>query len=179
LLVVRLMETDKSKQYLLSAKECLKYIHDFEFLYQELLHCKPFKCDDVPKGIYNQGSVYAFCKDNQIIYVGYASKALETSIRKQLCENKVNLLAWKLFYDRYKILLTDYSKQKLNPKKIDTVPEFHSKLQEIKEEIKSYQIKAVKLRGVSSFTFDITQEALFEIYVSLMSKAKYNDFECD
>ena len=166
-----------TKQYIIDPKECLNYIHDFEILYQELLHCKSFKYDNVPKNQFNWGAVYIFCEKSKIIYVGYSSRTLEASIHKQFNENRSSLLAWRLFFDRNRELLIDYSHRDLIPKKIASVPEFHKKVEKIKEEIKSYDLKAVNLRQHYNMNFDMTKEALFEIYVNLMSKSKYNDFE--
>lgn len=165
----------EAKNYIVLPKDCLKYLHDFELLYYSLTHCSPFKYNSIPKSDFKGSCVYTFCDSNSTVYVGYSSTSLETTIKKQFSDNRANLLAWKMFFDRYKDILKTYAVKDLKISKLSKDSEFISLLENLKNEIKHYDIKAVNISNIGNN--DTAKETLFEIFTNIRSKSKYNDFD--
>lgn len=143
------------------------FTEKLERKYVELIEMKPVIAEQVPSNT-PKGGIYLFSEDSLALYVGRTKRKISTRIRNHFSSSPDCPLAWRLarektgFYATYKI---EGSRKELLQN-----PEFKMEYENAKKRIRNMEVRYV-------YEPDPLKQALLEIYASVVSDSKYNDFD--
>jgi hypothetical protein len=135
--------------------------------YEELLRMSPVTVDTAPRDT-PKGGVYLFSEGSQNLYTGRTKRFIRDRLRDHVSTADDCPLAWRIAREKtgkeatYEI---EGSRQELLRN-----PEFKAEYEKSKSRIRKMDVRYV---GES----DPLRQALLEIYIAVVSEAKYNDFD--
>jgi hypothetical protein len=135
--------------------------------YEELLRMSPVTVDTAPKDT-PKGGVYLFSEGSQNLYTGRTKRSIRKRLKYHVGTAADCPFAWRIAREitgkqaTYKI--------KGSRKELLKDPEFKAEYENAKSRIRKMDVRYV---GES----DPLKQALLEIYIAVVSEAKYNDFD--
>lgn len=136
--------------------------------YDELSAMTPCTADSVPSDA-PKGGVYLFSEDGMKLYVGRTKRKIGTRIKDHFSKGDDCPLAWHLAREETGRKKATY-KPKGSRKDLLKQSEFVEAYKKTKERIKKMEVRYVSEP-------DPLRQALLEIYVAIVSGAKFNDFD--
>ena len=135
--------------------------------YEELMAMPPVTIANAPLG--PQGGVYLFSKDGEHKYAGRTKRRIRDRLQAHVDRTANDCpFAWRLAREATARRAT-YKKEG-GQKELLADPEFKAAYDQAKQEIREMDVRFV---GEA----DALKQALLEIYVAVVTGAKYNDFE--
>lgn len=145
-----------------------KLIEDLPRKYEELLSMPPLTVDTVPSDC-PTGGIYLFTENGVHLYVGRTKRRIKKRLKDHVSTGDDCPFAWHLAREETGNIKASY-KTKGSRRHLLTQPNFKRAYDEAKDRIRQMEVQYV---GVS----DQLKQTLFEIYVAVVSKAKFNDFD--
>ena len=152
-----------------------KVDHSFEELvgelhgkYLELLSMQPVTIDTAP-GDCPVGGVYLFTENGKHLYAGRTKRRIRTRLKAHVNTAKDCPFAWRLAREVMGVVRATYKKEGSRSDLL-AQPQFKQAYDSAKDRIREMEVRFVGEQ-------DPLKQALLEIYVAVLSDAKYNDFE--
>ena len=136
--------------------------------YQDLISMSPVTIDTTPNN-YPVGGVYLFSENGKPFYAGRTKRKIKTRLKGHVNTAKDCPFAWHLAREYTGIMRAPYKKEGARDHLLSQ-PQFKQAYEEAKIRIRKMDVRFV---GES----DPVKQALLEIYVAVVSGAKYNDFD--
>jgi hypothetical protein len=136
--------------------------------YQDLISMSPVTIDTAPNNC-PVGGVYLFSEGGKPLYTGRTKRKIKTRLKGHVNTAKDCPFAWHLALESPGITRTPYKKEG-SRNSLLSQPQFMKAYEEAKIRIRKMDVRFV---GES----DPVKQALLEIYVAVVSGAKYNDFD--
>lgn len=136
--------------------------------YQELVSMRPLTIDTTPEDC-PVGGVYLFTENGKHLYAGRTKRNIRTRLKNHVSTAKDCPFAWHLVREAMGVKKATY-KPKGSRSDLLTQPRFKKAYQSAKDQIRKMEIRFV---GEP----DPLKQVLLEIYVSVVSKTQYNDFD--
>lgn len=136
--------------------------------YQDLLKMSPVTIDTAPDNC-PVGGVYLFSENGKHLYAGRTKRKIKTRLKGHVNTAKDCPFAWHLAREYTGIIKAPYKKEGSRDHLLSQ-PLFKKAYEEAKQRIRKMEVRFV---GES----DPVKQALLEIYVAVVSEAKYNDFD--
>ena len=144
------------------------FIYGLHDKYQALIAMSPVTIDTVPNNC-PTGGVYLFSENGKPLYAGRTKRKIKTRLKGHVNTAKDCPFAWHLALESTEIKRVPYTKEG-SRKSLLSQPHFMKSYEEAKIRIRKMEVRFV---GES----DPVKQALLEIYVAVVSGAKYNDFD--
>ena len=143
-------------------------IKQIEYKYDDLMNTQPFKLCEAPKALPQKG-IYFLSEKGAGLYVGRSN-----NIRKRLgyhtrCNHNQATFAFLLAREKTGMVKPTYKKEGSRAQLLKN-PVFLAAFSQSCNRVKNMEVRVVE-------ETDPTQQALLEIYVAYVSKAKYNSFD--
>ena len=151
-------------------KDQFKEILDqIEKKYESLVIDQPFKCGTVGKEFESKAGVYLLYENGEPLYVG-RTRNLRSRLRSHI-QNSHNSASFAFLLARKKTGLTKASYQTSGSRVdlLQTNEHFRKAFDEARDRIRNMDVKVIEEKNPIS-------QALLEIYVAFMTRAKYNEF---
>jgi len=145
-----------------------KFVDGLHDKYQDLLSMSPVTIDTTPDNC-PVGGVYLFSENGKHLYAGRTKRKIKTRLKGHVNTAKDCPFAWHLAREYTGIIKAPYKKEG-SRNHLLTQPQFKQAYEESKTRIRKMEVRYV---GES----DPVKQALLEIYVAVVSGAKYNDFD--
>jgi hypothetical protein len=139
-----------------------------EVKFQTLLRMRPHIAGSVPSEA-PIGGVYLFSENGLHLYTGRTKRKISTRIRGHFSTANDCPFAWRLARESTGFLKASYKKEG-SRKALLATAEFRASYEQAKVRIKTMEVRFV---GEA----DPLRQALLEIYVAVVSGAKFNDFD--
>ena len=136
--------------------------------YQELISMSPVSIDTVSANC-PTGGVYLFSENGKNLYAGRTKRKISLRLKGHVNTANDCPFAWRLAREEMRVEKASY-KTKLSRKDLLSQPEFKKAYESAKNHIRIMDVRFVGEQ-------DPLKQALLEIYVSVISNAKYNDFD--
>jgi hypothetical protein len=136
--------------------------------YNDLMLMSPLTVDKVPSDC-PVGGVYLFTENGVHLYVGRTKRSIRERMKYHFCKADDCPFAWRLAREQTGKTQASY-KTKDSRKDLLTQPDFRIAYDQAKARIRKMEVRYV---GEP----DPLKQALLEIYVAVVSGAKYNDFD--
>jgi hypothetical protein len=144
------------------------FIEGLSQKYQELISMSPVTIDTMPDNC-PVGGVYLFSEDDMPLYAGRTKRKIKTRLKGHINTANDCPFAWHLALESTEVKRRRYTKEG-SRKSLLTQPEFKQAYEEAKNKIRKMNVRFV---GEP----DPIKQALLEIYVAVVSGAKFNDFD--
>lgn len=146
------------------------YVESLHEKYLELINSTKKRIRDITKEETPNGGIYLFSQGKDDLYVGRTKRNILERLKDHInTSSKDAPFAFKLAREITGNLIATYGGEGTR-KELMQKPEFLEAYQEAKNEIKEMDVRYV---GES----DSIKQALLEIYVAVVLKTKYNDFD--
>jgi len=152
------MKMDSKFQYL---------IEGLHHKYEELLKMTPVTVDTAPKDT-PKGGVYLFSEGSRNLYAGRTKRFIRYRLKDHVSTADDCPFAWRLAREKTGKKAT--YKIKGSRKELLKDPDFKAEYEKSKARIRKMQVRYV---GED----DPLRQTLLEIYIAVVSEAKYNDFD--
>lgn len=136
--------------------------------YEALMSMSPFTIDTVPSGC-PVGGVYLFTENGVHLYAGRTKKSIRKRLKYHVCKADDCPFAWHLAREETGKTKASY-KTEGSRKHLLAQHDFRQSYERAKARIQQMEVRYV---GES----DSLKQALLEIYVAVVSNAKFNDFD--
>lgn len=136
--------------------------------YQRLISMQPFTIDTTPEDC-PVGGVYLFTENGKHLYAGRTKRKIKARLKAHVSTAKDCPFAWHLAREAMGVKKATY-KREGSRSHLLTQPRFKQAYESAKDRIRKMQVRFV---GEP----DPLKQALLEIYVAVLSEAKYNDFD--
>lgn len=137
--------------------------------YAELMSVSPVTIATLPATT-PSGGVYLFSEKGRHLYAGRTKRAIGDRLKDHVSSARDCPFAWRLAREETGFTIPNYAKTGNTRKKLLKDPIFNAAYKRAKERIREMEVRFV---GES----DPLRQALLEIYVAVVSGAKYNDFD--
>ena len=141
---------------------------DVEAKHRELLAMPPITASDVTRNT-PIGGVYLFSEDDKHLYAGRTKRPIRERIQDQFGANP-DAASFPWLIARQETGRKATYKKKGSRKELLENPTFKEAYDRARERIREMQVRYVHER-------DPVRQTLLEIYVALVTNAKYNDFD--
>lgn len=151
--------------------EFLNHIETFRSRLKVMLATPPFVLMKLPKALPKRG-IYVLSEEEKFLYVG-RSNFMRKRIRKHCrpsASHRMAAFAFRLAREKTKNPKASYVKGPTSRAGLATNPAFLTAFQDAKKRIKSMDVRVIE-------EADPICQALLEIYVSVVLKTPYNDFD--
>ena len=135
--------------------------------HEELLRMSPVTVDTAPKDT-PKGGVYLFSEGSQNLYTGRTKRLIRDRLKDHVSTADDCPFAWHIAREKTGKKAT--YKIEGSRKELLKDPEFQAEYENSKSRIRKMDVRYV---GES----DPLRQALLEIYIAVVSEAKYNDFD--
>lgn len=149
-------------------QEFKKLIDGLQKKYEDLMDMSPVTIDTTPNEC-PVGGVYLFSENGTNLYAGRTKRKIKERLKGHVSTADDCPFAWHLARETTGVKKATY-KQKGSRKDLLSKPEFRQAYTSAKDRIRRMEVRFV---GES----DPLKQALLEIYVAVVSGAKYNDFD--
>jgi hypothetical protein len=136
--------------------------------YEELMAMVPLAIDNVPSNC-PTGGVYLFTENGVHLYTGRTKRRIKERLKNHVSSADDCPFAWRLAREKTGNIKASY-KTRGSRKHLLSQPEFKQAYEEAKNRIRQMEIRYVSEP-------DPLKQTLLEVYVAVVSNAKYNDFD--
>jgi hypothetical protein len=136
--------------------------------YMELISMPPFTISTIPRDC-PVGGIYLFTENGKHLYAGRTKRSIKTRLQYHVSKASDCPFAWHLAREATGNKKATY-KVEGSRKQLLANPEFKRVYESSKERIRNMEVRYVS--EPSSI-----KQALLEVYVAVVSGAKYNDFD--
>ncbi len=143
-------------------------IHGLHEKYLALISLPPVNIDTVPANC-PIGGVYLFSEYGENLYAGRTKRKISVRLKAHVNTGKDCPFAWHLAREVMGVEKATYKKEG-SRNHLLTQPQFKQAYDSAKNRIRKMDVRFVGEQ-------DPLKQALLEIYVAVLSKAKYNDFD--
>jgi len=143
-------------------------IEDLHKKYEELMSMPPLTVDTVPSDC-PTGGIYLFTENGVHLYVGRTKRRIKERLKNHISTADDCPFAWHLAREETGNTEASY-KTEGSRRHLLAQPNFKRAYEGAKNRIRQMKVRYV---GVS----DPLKQTLLEIYVAVVSKAKFNDFD--
>jgi len=146
-------------------KELISGLHE---KYIELVSMQPVTIDTTPYDC-PTGGIYLFTENGNNLYTGRTKRKLSVRLKAHVNTANDCPFAWRLAREAMRVEKATYKKQG-SRKNLLSQPHFKRAYDSAKDFIRKMEVRYVSEP-------DPLKQALLEIYVAVVSNAKYNDFD--
>jgi len=136
--------------------------------YEALMSMSPLMVATVPRNC-PVGGVYLFSEKGKHLYVGRTKRKIKTRLNGHIGTAPDSPFAWHLAREATGHTKATYQKEG-SRKHLLSLPDFAAEYRKAKDRIRKMEVRYVGEQ-------DPLKQALLEIYVAVVSEAKYNDFD--
>ena len=148
-----------------SFRELISGLHE---KYLELVSMQPVTIDTTPNNC-PIGGVYLFTENGKHLYAGRTKREISVRLKAHVNTAKDCPFAWHLAREVMGVEKATYKKEG-SRNHLLTQPQFKQVYDSAKDRIRKMEVRFVSEQ-------DPLKQALLEIYVAVLSNAKYNDFD--